>query len=122
MNTARGLGIIAACALACCGAHAAVFHRGQTLLDIASPDVTRPCLFFRLVGVAQADPTSPNPTTTWFAVPTDAVGNVPSVKYQEISRMIYQAKATGATISVKTTGAVVPACSNFVDVDYAILQ
>ena len=49
-------------------------------------------------------------------------GDVNSVKYQEISRIICQSKATGATISVKTSGAVVPACSNFVDVEYAILQ
>ena len=48
-------------------------------------------------------------------------GDVNSVKYQEIS-IICQSKATGATISVKTSGAVVPACSNFVDVEYAILQ
>ena len=122
MSIARRVSIIAACILASSAAHAAVMHRGQSVLDIASPDAMRPCLFFRLVGVAPADPTSPNPTTSWFAIPTDAVGNVPSLKYQEISRMIYQAKATGATISVKTTGAVVPACSNFVDVEYAVLQ
>jgi hypothetical protein len=69
-----------------------------------------------------ADPTSPSAITPWFAVPIDAVGNVPSPKYQEISRMIYQAKATGATISIQTSGAIVSACSNFVDVEYAILQ
>ena len=56
------------------------------------------------------------------AIPTDAINNVPSVKYQEISRMIYQAKATGATISVRTSGGIVPACSNFVDVEYVSIQ
>jgi hypothetical protein len=122
MKIVRAMSIIAAAVLASPAAHAAVVHPGSTVADIVSPTVSRPCLFFRLVGVLAADPTSPNPTTWWFAIPTEALGNVPSPKYQEISRMIYQAKATGATISVKTTGAVVPACSNFVDVEFAILQ
>jgi hypothetical protein len=122
MKAARGVWITAAFVLASSFAHAAVTHTGRTILDIRSPDATRPCLFFRLVGVDHADPTSPSTITPWFAIPTDAVNNVPSVKYQEISRMIYQAKATGATISVKTSGGIVPACSNFVDVEYVSIQ
>jgi len=122
MKIAHGLSIIAQVVLASSAAQAAVVHSGHAVADIVSPTAARPCLFFRLAGVLEADPTSPNPTTWWFAIPTEAMGNVPSLKYQEISRMIYQAKATGATISVRTTGAVVSACSNFVDVEYAILQ
>jgi hypothetical protein len=99
-----------------------VLHENKMILDIVSPDALRPCLFFRLVGVDHADPTSPSMITPWFAIPLDAVGNVPSVRYQELSRMIYQAKATFATISVKTSGGIVPACSNFVDVEYLRLQ
>jgi len=122
MNISRGLSILAVLVMTSSAAHAAVLHVGQTILDIRSPDAARPCLFFRLVGVDHADPTSPSMITPWFAIPTDAVNNVPSVKYQEISRMIYQAKATGATISVKTSGGIVAACSNFVDVEYVSLQ
>jgi hypothetical protein len=117
-----GLSIVAAFVLISPAAHAAVVHPPQPVAAIVSPDAARPCLFFRLDGVWQADPTSANPTTWWFAIPIDAVGNVPGLKYQELTRMLYHARTAGGKIGVKTTGAVVPACSNFVEVDYVVFE
>jgi hypothetical protein len=122
MKIARLTWIIAILGLASPAVHAATLHTDRTVYDIVSPDAARPCLFFRLAFVDHADPTSPSKIAPWFAIPVDAVGNVPSPKYQEISRMLYQAKATNAVVTVQTTGGIVPMCSNFVEVEYATMR
>ncbi len=68
---------------------------------IRSPD-GRPCLFFQLKGVSNVDSTG-NP---WFVVKQSHVG------YKEILSMIVAAKISGKTMSVSTSGNVVPECGH----------
>ena len=59
---------------------------------------TRPCLFFQLTGVAQADPVVPN--SPEFAVPTTAAN------YQTMVSMLLSAKLSGKPLLVVTDGTV----------------
>lgn len=68
---------------------------GYLVGRIFAPD-DRPCLFFELSGVPQADPLVPG--NSWMAVPQSQDG------YQEIYALLLWAKATGTPISAVTSG------------------
>ncbi len=71
----------------------ATTHR-STVATVHSPD-NRPCAFFRLDGVNQADPITPN--VPWFSVPTSHPG------FDMIVTLLITAKITGRTVIVRTT-------------------
>ena len=73
----------------------AVSHTNKTIEILLSPD-SRPCLFFKLVGVAEADPI--NPDNAWFAVPVEQVGTDTTIS------MLISASVAGKNVSVTTTG------------------
>src|SRR5688572_24218299 len=77
----------------------AAIHYDRIVEEVFNPD-TRPCIFFRLSGVPEADPATPG--QSWFAVPKSHSG------YKEIVATLMIARSTQAPIhSVTTTGAVV---------------
>ena len=78
--------------------NATTTHERKTVLVFHSPD-TRPCSFFRLEGVAEADPVVPG--RWWFAIPQDHIG------YDEIVAMMIAAHTTGRPVDVVTDGTVV---------------
>lgn len=69
---------------------------------------TRPCIFFQLVGVTQADPVVP--TNPWFALSTS------NPMFQQISAMLLTAKATQGRVDIITTGTGDPACAGYASV------
>lgn len=82
--------------LALMGSAQAVVHTGRSLAVIHSPD-DRPCVFFRLTGVTEADPVAPG--IEWFALPKTHQG------YKEILTLLLTARATGQPLGhVTTTG------------------
>lgn len=82
--------------LAFMGPTQAAVHSGKALAVIHSPD-DRPCVFFRLTGVAEADPVAPG--IEWFALPKTHPG------YKEILALLLTARATGQPLGhVTTTG------------------
>jgi putative transposase len=74
---------------------------GYNVDTIRSPD-GRPCTFFTLVGVGQADPVVAN--SPWFVISQSAVG------YKEMLAMLITAKSTGRPVYLSTTGKTVAAC------------
>lgn len=76
----------------------AAVHTQGIVVQIANPD-DRPCIFFRLSGVAEADPVLPG--QPWFAVPKTHGG------YKEIVATLMIARSTQDPIyQVLTSGAV----------------
>lgn len=109
-NAARALArrVLAAGAVSCAGllaaapSHAADFTgSGYPVGTIRSPD-GRPCTFFTLVGVNQADPAVPN--SPWFVISQSAVG------YKEMLTLLLSAKMTGKPVYLSTSGNLVAAC------------
>jgi len=80
----------------------AVEHTG-TVGNILPPD-SRPCLFFTITGVSQADPVTPS--SNWFAIRQSQNG------YKETFTLLLAAKLTGQPVTVSTTGAVVTECGH----------
>lgn len=68
---------------------------------VRSPD-DRPCLFFQLKDVPNVDSTG----NAWFVVKQTHIG------YKEILSMIISAKMAEKTISVSTSGSIVPECGH----------
>lgn len=62
----------------------------ETLVD------SRPCFFFILNGVSEADPAIPN--GPWFAIPTSASN------YQVMAATVMSAKLSGSSLHVLTDG------------------
>jgi len=78
-------------------AKAAATHTGNIAI-VHNPD-SRPCLFFQVSGVNEADPIVPgNP---WFSVPQTHTG------YKEIVATLLVARINGQSITVGTNGDVV---------------
>ena len=73
----------------------AASHTNKQVADLLAPDY-RPCTFFQLQGVAEADPVNPN--NPWFAVPNDHIG------YDEIVSMLITATTSQRQITVATNG------------------
>ena len=65
-------------------------HVGVTQVDV------RPCFFFQLQGVSEADPV--NPGSIWFALPTS------NPNYQILASTLLSAKLTNQPINVQTDG------------------
>lgn len=86
----------------------AVDHTAKRVLDL-HVDATRPCAFFRLEGVAEADPVTPG--SMWFAVPRAHAG------YTELFAMLLTAKAANLPVTIKTNGTSSTACSTVPNVD-----
>jgi hypothetical protein len=70
-------------------------HGGKSVQTVVSPD-ERPCTFFALEGVAEADPIKPN--DSWFAVPLDHNG------HDVIVSLLLAAYTAGKPVSVVATG------------------
>ncbi len=83
--------------LAATPAHADTTHQSKTVAEIQPPQAGVDCLFFRLTGVAQADPIQPN--NPYFALPRTHVG------FKEIYALMLAAYMSGTPVSVKTSGA-----------------
>ena len=70
-------------------------HTSKEVAVFHTPD-SRPCTFFMLTGVAEADPVvAGNP---WFSIPQTHLG------YKEITSVLLAARTAGKTITVSTTG------------------
>src|SRR5262245_12585444 len=69
-------------------------------LDYVFPGDTRGCVFFRLVGLGEADPGVPG--SAWFALPKT------HPLFRESYALLLSAKLTGQRINVSTTGAIDP--------------
>jgi hypothetical protein len=70
---------------------------GPTVVSVVfPPDVARPCAFFQLQGVPQADPVAPG--QPWFAIPMTNVG------YHEQFALVLTAAFNNRPIVVATTG------------------
>ena len=90
--------LVAACSLAMltqASAALAIDHINKVPMEVQS-DADRPCVIFRLEGVATADPAVSG--SEWFAIPKTH----PS--YNELFAMVLTTKAGKAPISVRTTG------------------
>ena len=85
---------------------AQVNHAGA-VSTLFPPDVNRPCAFFILQGVTQADPAVG--TAPWFAIPMTHVG------FHEQYALLLTATANNHPIAVTTSGQ--PACG-FAGVNY----
>jgi hypothetical protein len=70
------------------------------------PPDARPCAFFSLSGVAQADPVLPG--QPWIAIRQSQNG------FKEIYAMLLAAIHSGVPITVATTGVAVAECDGFV--------
>jgi hypothetical protein len=77
---------------------------GQTKVGaIRGPD-NRPCTFFTLEGVVQADGAVPN--SPWFVLKNTHPG------YKENLTLLMSAKITGAQIIVSTSGRIISECGH----------
>jgi len=73
----------------------AATHTNKEVAVFHSPD-SRPCTFFTLTGVAEADPVvAGNP---WFSIPQTHIG------YKEIISVLLAARTVGKTVTVGTAG------------------
>lgn len=72
-------------------------HTSNEIETIQSAD-SRPCSFFRLKGVTEADSVVPN--NPWFAVP------ITHHDYNVIASILLTAYTTGALVGVTTTGGI----------------
>jgi len=90
--------------IAWCGA-----HNNHQVLTVFSPDSSRPCLFFQMDGVSEADPIVA--ASPWFAVPMSHNG------YNLIQAMLLTLFTAGKNLNIKTTGGT--ACG-FAEVDSVI--
>ena len=73
----------------------AVSHINKDIEVIQSPD-SRPCVFFKLVGVSEADPVKSG--NAWFSIPLSHVG------IDQFYSMLLTAKTASNKIDVITTG------------------
>ena len=73
----------------------AEYHQNKKVDLLQSAD-TRDCFFFRLSGVTQADPVTPN--IPWFSVPLN------HKQAKEIYSTLLAARTSDRSISVATTG------------------
>jgi hypothetical protein len=94
--------LIGSLAVAASAATAADFVN-KTVGNIRGPD-GRPCTFFTLEGVSEADPGTPG--TPWFALRQASPG------YEENLAILISAKLTGRPIQVTTAGVVAGGCNH----------
>jgi len=76
------------------------------------PPDSRPCVFFSIIGVSEADPTV-KPGWPWFAVRQSQNG------FKELYALLLSAKLSGNPVIVSTTGAAVSECDGYVGVSNA---
>ena len=81
---------------------------------IETPDLVRDCLFFTLQGVAGTDTNAP--ADPWFVVPRTHPG------FREIYGALLTARASGALVSVFTTGALESSCGGHYGVSTVIVE
>jgi hypothetical protein len=85
------------------------------ILQLQPPNYNVDCVWFSLVGVAQADPI--NPGSPWFGLPRTQTG------YSEMFAVLLAAKLSGATLSVVTTGSAAGGgCGGYAGIAYVIMQ
>ena len=75
---------------------AATSRSNQSIQDIQAD--SRPCLFFNLAGVSEADPAVP--AQIWFTIPTS------NANYQTQASIILSSKVAGKPLRVQTDGTV----------------
>lgn len=71
----------------------AVTHQDKTIEITQTPDSARPCVFFKLSGVSEADPVNAN--NPWFSIP---------VEEKEQISFLLAARMANKTVTVYTTG------------------
>jgi len=69
------------------------------------PPDNRPCVFFSIAGVPQADPVQPG--WPWIAVRQSQNG------FKEIYALLLAARHSGTPVTVTTTGVAVPECDGY---------
>lgn len=84
-------------------ANAATTHTNHAVARIEAPDPGRDCLFFTLDGVSNSEAAVAQ-NNPWFAVPRSHPG------FKEIYAAILMARATGAPLTVITTGQAESTC------------
>jgi hypothetical protein len=77
---------------------------------LATPD-SRPCVFFSIAGVTQADPVRPG--SPWVVVRQSQNG------FKELYALLLAAKHTGAPVTVTTNGTAVAECDGHVGLIHA---
>jgi hypothetical protein len=80
---------------------------------LVAPD-SRPCAFFSIVGVSEADPIKPG--WPWMVIRQDQNG------FKEAFAMLLSAKQSGTPIQVNTTGSAVSNCDGYVGVSNLFFQ
>ncbi len=81
-------------------------YANKSIGRLVGPDAQRDCMFFTLSGVNVAD-SNVNATTPWFAIPRSQLG------FGELIAMLMLARATGALVTVNTTGQAVASCNYY---------
>ena len=66
------------------------------------------CVFFTLVGVAEADPARPG--DPWFSMPRSQSGA------KDLYAMLLAAKLSGQAVTVQTTGSTSSSCAGYVSI------
>jgi hypothetical protein len=84
--------------------HAAIWT-GE-VQGLVPPD-TRPCVFFSIAGVSQADPVMPG--WPWIALRKS------HASFKEIYAFLLAAKHSGEPVTVSTTGTAVSECDGYVE-------
>lgn len=77
-------------------------------------DDYRPCAFFRLEGVGEADPVKPG--APWFAVPRTHPA------FNEIFALLLTAKATNLPVTISTAGTSATSCNDFATVKFVFID
>ena len=100
-------------AIAATPALADATYTSKTIAEIQPPQVGHDCIYFRLDGVAQADPAVPN--GPYFAMPRTHIG------FKEIYPLLLAAYLNGTPVSVRTSGAAVGGeCGSWVGVQWVV--
>jgi hypothetical protein len=91
------LALVAASASAWCGTPG---NFTNASVEYVFAGDTRPCVFFRLVGVGEADPGVPG--SAWFTLPKT------HPLFRESFALLMSAKLTSQKVNITTTGAIDP--------------
>jgi hypothetical protein len=109
--------MLAAIAASTIFAEPVMSEQGYTaqIAQFQPPNYNEDCVWFSLVGVAQADPILPN--NPWFGLPRTQIG------YSEMFAVLLAAKMSGSTLYVVTTGAAAGGgCGGYAGIAFVIMQ
>jgi len=110
-----GILIVVSSILAVAGDAAATTHSNHAVARIEPPDPVRDCLFFTLDGVTTSEPAVAQ-NNPWFAVPRSHPG------FREIYAAVLLARATGALLTVITTGQAESTCAGHPGANTVVIE